>query len=124
MRKVNVLVAVLLVLTVGWMLLPASALARRVTVFGSLAIAKCTDVACTGTTGLTAEFNGLMFVANPGWRRLSRFSSHLYVPVFVNTDTDSPGGGDLDSTVVLVNVSGSSQTIKLVLRDSNGTMSR
>ncbi|MCZ7626444.1 MAG: hypothetical protein M5R38_12260 [Candidatus Methylomirabilis sp.] len=43
-------------------------------------------------------------------------------PVFVNTDTVSPGGGDLDTTLALVNVSGGSQTIKLILRDSNGTL--
>src|SRR5574337_828779 len=98
MRKVSVLVAALLALTVGVALFPASALAKRVVVFGSLTIAKCTDVPCTGTTGLITEFTGLAFLANPGLEKViaSQIPPFTF-PVFVNTDTDSPGGGDLDT---------------------------
>lgn len=121
MRKVKALVAVLLALTIGGLLLPTSALARRVSVFGSLTIARCTDVACTGTTGLTTEFNGVSVTTNPGLEKTITFQIPPFTfPVFVNKETDSPGGGDLDTLLVLVNVSGSSQTIKLTLLDVDG----
>lgn len=121
MRKT--LIAVVLALTMGGMLFPAGALAKRVFIFGSLTIAKCTDVACTNTTGLTTEFNGVVFLANPGLEKTIALQVPPFAfPVFVNTDTVSPGGGDLDTTLALVNVSGGSQTIKLILRDSNGTL--
>lgn len=121
MRKVKVLVAVLLALAIGGMLVPASALAKRVSVFGSLAIDKCTDVACTGTTALTTELNGIVIIANPGLVKNITFQVPPFTfPVFVNKETDSPGDGDLDTRLVLVNVSGNSQQIKLTLRDLNG----
>lgn len=119
MRKV--LIAVLLALTIGGIFLPASALAKRVSVFGSLLIERCTNGACTITEGLTTQFNGLAFLANPGLEKtIASQIPPFWFPLFVNTDTDSPGGGDLDTTLILVNVSGSSQTIKLTLRDSDG----
>lgn len=122
MRNAKVLVAVLLALTIGGVLLPASALAKRVTVFGSLAIAKCTDVACTGTTGLATEFNGVAVTANPGLEKTITFQvPPCTFPVFVNKETDdSSDSGNLDTLLILVNVSGGSQTIKLTLRDSAG----
>jgi len=119
MRKV--LVAVLLALTIGGMLFPAGASARRVSVFGSLTIAKCTDGMCTGTTGLTTEFNGLSITANSGLEKTITVQIPPFTfPVFVNKETESPGNGDLDTLLVLVNVSGSSQKIKLTLLDLNG----
>lgn len=121
MRKV--LSAVLLALTIGGMLLPASALARRVTAFGSLKIDGCTDVTCTSTFGLTTQFNGVSIVANPGSEKaVTQQIPPFWFPVFVNKEKDSPGDGDLDTRLVLVNVSGSSQTIKLTLRDLNGNI--
>jgi hypothetical protein len=111
----------LLTLTIGGLLLPTSALAKRVSVFGSLTIAKCSDVACTDTIGLTSEFNGIVLIANPGLEKTITFQVPPFTfPVFVNKETDSPGGGDLDTRLVLVNVSGGSQTIKLTLRDLDG----
>lgn len=105
----------------GGALLPASALAKRVSVFGSLLIERCTNDACTTTEGLTTQFNGVTFLANPGLEKtIASQIPPFWFPVFVNTDTDGPGGGDLDTTMVLVNVSGSSQKIKLTLRDSDG----
>lgn len=121
MRKV--LVAVLLALTIGGALLPASALAKHVTVFGSLKIVGCTDGGCTSTFGLTTEFNGVSVVTNPGLEKTITLQIPPFTfPVFVNTDTSSPGNGDLDTRLILVNVSGSSQTIKLTLRDSDGNL--
>jgi len=121
MRKV--LVAALLALTTGGLLFPASALAKRVSVFGSLTIAKCTDVACTGTTGLTTEFSGISVTTNPGLEKTIPFQFPPFTfPVFVNTETGSPGGGDLDTRLVLVNVSEGPQTIKLTLRDLDGNI--
>lgn len=119
MRKV--FVAVLLALTIGGMLVPVSALAKRVSAFGSLTIAKCTDVACTGTTGLTTEFNGIAVTANRGLEKIITFQIPPFTfPVFVNKEKDDPGDSDLDTILVLVNVSGSSQEIKLTLRDVDG----
>lgn len=123
MRKGQVLVAVLLALTIGGVLLPGSALAKRVTAFGSLKIDGCTDVACTGTFGLAAEFNGVSVTANSGLEKTITLQIPPFTfPVVVNTDTSSPGSGDLDTRLVLVNVSGSSQTIKLILRDLDGNL--
>ncbi len=123
MRNVKVLVAVLLALTIGGMLLPASALARRVSVFGSLLIDRCTNEACTTTEGLTTQFNGVVVIANPGLEKTITFQiPPFWFPVFVNKETDSPGGGDLETRLVLVNVSGDFQKIKLTLRDLDGNI--
>ncbi|MDE2060730.1 MAG: hypothetical protein KGL31_04620 [candidate division NC10 bacterium] len=119
MRKF--LIAVLLALTIGGMLVPASALAKRVSVFGSLAIAKCTDGACTSTTGLTTEFNGIAVIANPGLEKTITFQIPPFTfPIFANKERSDPGDSDLDTILCLVNVSGSSQTIRLTLRDMDG----
>ena len=120
MRR-SVCVALCPVLLVG-LLLPSGAFAKKVTVFGSLAMAKCSNPSCTSAIALTNEFVGAAVTSNPGFKHpITLHIPPFTFPVFVKKDNDNPDPNDFDTTLALVNVSGSTQTIKLTLRDVNGT---
>src|SRR5262249_8329407 len=94
-----------------------------VTAFGSLAISQCGDPACSGTAALTNQVVVFTLTANPGLEKTMNTliqAPPFVVPVFVNGDNQNPGNGDLDTIVVITDVTGMGLTVKLVLRDQGG----
>ena len=121
MRR-SFVVALCAVLLVG-LLLPSGAFAKKVTVSGSLTIAKCSNPpSCTSAIALNNEFVGAAVTSNPGFKHPITLQIPPFTfPTFVKKDKDNSDPEDFDTTLALVNVSGSTQTIKLTLRDVNGT---
>lgn len=105
------------------LLLPSAVSAKQVTVFGSLTIVNCSNPpSCTSTAALTNEFVGTSVTANSGPKNpISLQIPPFTFPVFVKKDKDKPDDSDFDTILALVNISGSSQTLKLTLFDLNGT---
>ncbi len=112
--KATALLAFLL--TVG--LLPTGAWAEHKTAFGSLTL--------TGSPTLVTSpptLVGFAVIANPGLEKTITVQIPPYTfPVAVNTNTDDKeNDNNLDTLVVLTNVSAGSETVVFTLRDPSGT---
>ena len=121
-RNLGVLVALTLVLGAG---LPDPALAKRVTAFGSLRLSRCTNPACTTTEPLVDQVVVSAVTANPGLEKtITVFvqAPPFALPVFVNSEKGNPGNGDLDTLIVMTDVTGGGLTVSLALYDQNGAL--
>jgi hypothetical protein len=102
------------------LMLPAGALAKRVTGGGSLTITKASGA-------LTTELVVTAVLTNPGLEKTVTqqlpLPGPLYVlPFVVNEDKSNPQQGDLDTILLLTNTTGSSLSIILTLRALDGTV--
>ena len=102
------------------LMLPAGALAKRVTGGGSLTITKASGA-------LTTELVVTAVLTNPGLEKTVTqqlpLPGPLYVlPFVVNEDKSNPQQGDLDTILLLTNTTGSSLSILLTLRALDGTV--
>jgi hypothetical protein len=102
------------------LMLPAGAMAKRVTGGGSLTITKASGA-------LTTELVVTAVLTNPGLEKTVSqqlpLPGPLYVlPFAVNQDKSNPQQGDLDTILLLTNTTGSSLSIILTLRALDGTV--
>jgi hypothetical protein len=102
------------------LMLPAGAMAKRVTGGGSLTITKASGA-------LTTELVVTAVLTNPGLEKTVTqqlpLPGPLYVlPFAVNQDKSNPQQGDLDTILLLTNTTGSSLSIILTLRALDGTV--
>jgi hypothetical protein len=118
MRKKSIAVfsAVLIIA----LMLPAGAMAKRVTGGGSLTITKASGA-------LTTELVVTAVLTNPGLEKTVAqqlpLPGPLYVlPFFVNEDKSNPQQTDLDTILLLTNTTASSLSIILTLRALDGTV--
>jgi len=119
MRR-NLLLAALLAAA---LFAPASSEAKHVVAFGSLSLSRCPDQACAAPLPLTNEVVVLSVTANPGLEKtMNAFlqGPPFVVPVFVNGDNGNQGSGDLNTIVVVTDVTGGGLTLRLSLRDQAG----
>ena len=98
-------------------LLTVGAEAKQETAFGSVQI--------TGAPALVVSppsLVGFMVLANPGHEKTISVPIPPYTfPVAVNTNTDDPGNdNNLDTLVVVTNVSGAAVVLTFTVRDANG----
>ncbi len=112
-------VACLSLLVMTGLLMAPGAWAKRVTAGGSVAITKASGplstelvvVAVTANSGLEKTMVQQLPLPGP-----------LYVfPFFVNADKGNPQAGDLDTTLLLTNTTGSPLSIIVTLRELDGT---
>jgi hypothetical protein len=116
MRKMFETIA--LALLVAVLLVPGIAAARRGNVVGSLTISG---------DNLPNRLVGIALVANPGLEKtMVQQLPPFTVPVIVDVEFDDSSNGprilnkNLDTTVVLTNVSSTPLTVTLTLRDGDG----
>ena len=110
-------------LLIASLAVPKASLGKHVTAFGSLTISRCTDQACAATAALTSEVVVFAVTANPGLEKTMNVflqGPPFTFPVFVNGDNANPGNGDLDTIVVITDLTGSGLTVNLSLRDQGG----
>jgi hypothetical protein len=102
------------------LMLPAGAMAKRVTGGGSLTITKASGA-------LTTELVVTAVLTNPGLEKTVTqqlpLPGPLYVlPFAVNQDKSNPQQGDLDTILLLTNTTASSLSIILTFRALDGTV--
>ena len=113
-------IALLSMLLVIGLLAPTGAWAKRVTAGGSVAIAGDPDP-------LTNELVATVITANRGLEKTIvqqlPLPGPLYVvPFFVNEDKNKPEQGDIVTTLLLTNTTGSPLSLIVALRDLDGTV--
>jgi hypothetical protein len=103
------------------LLIPSGVGAKRpVSVFGRLSI---TDSQGLPLNPAAPPLLGFALIANPGLEKTVTIQIPPYTfPVVVNADLDDQGNnGNLDTVVVLTNVSGAPLSVRLTLLDASGT---
>jgi hypothetical protein len=103
--------------------IPGALSAKHVVAFGSLLISQCSNQACSATAPLTTEVVVFTVTANPGLEKTMTAllqGPPFVVPVIVNSDNVNPGSGDLNTIVVITDLTGNGLTVSLAVRDQGG----
>jgi hypothetical protein len=113
------ILAVVSAMAIVTLILPASVLAKRLTVAGSVAITKGDGTALTDELVVTAV------MSNPGLEKVvtqqAPLPGPIYVfPFFIDHEPGNSGPGNLDTIAALTNTKGVAMTIKLIVRTSDG----
>ncbi len=99
------------------LLVPSGTWAKQVAAFGSLTITASDGI----TPLLTTDLVGAAVIGNPGLEKTITLQIPPFTfPIAVNTNTSNPGPNNLDTIIVVTNISGASLTFKLNARDAAG----
>ncbi len=98
------------------LLLPSGTWAKKVVTFGSLTITMSDDTALAPT-----DLVGAAIIANPGLEKTITLQIPPFTfPIAVDTDTNNSGPNNLDTIIVVTNISGDTLEIKLNARNAAG----